>query len=144
MIIAAPILVIALALLIFFYLRKRSKKANAIKIPDYPPANGPVGADQVHPYEVDVNEATSIPPQPQKYTYSNPVVQTQEVASPYGNKEEKLGQAVEMGDFHGPVNAGPRSPAPAYSQNPMAVELDGNSSMGGYDSTDSSRRGVAF
>jgi hypothetical protein len=140
-IIAGPIAAIAIGVGLFIWLRKRSSgKRNAIKLSDqapYPPPNGPVGADQVHPYEVDVNEATGYPRNPQKYTYVAPVQQDNEINAVNGayaaGQEKKWGEAVEMGgyEYGGLSSPGPRSPAPAYSQAAIAVELDGTSSMRG-------------
>jgi hypothetical protein len=134
-----PIAAIAIGLGLFFWLRKRSSgKRNAIKLLDqapYPPPNGPVGKDQVHPYEVDVNEVTDQPQSPQTYTYVPPPQQNTEMNGAYGpSQEKKWDEAVEMGGYeHGGLNSpSPRSPAPAYTQAPnwpIAVELDGTSSM---------------
>ncbi|KAH8590949.1 hypothetical protein B0O99DRAFT_280149 [Bisporella sp. PMI_857] len=140
-VIAGPLLVVvAICVGIFFCLRKRSqrKMKAGVKIPDYPPPNGPVGADQVHPYEVDVNEVTHPPPPnshpKQYYAYVPPV---QEVASPDMTRDEKApGWAVEMGayEYRGPVSPispASRSPAPAYVPIHHAVELDSTPSMRG-------------
>jgi len=88
----------------------------------------------VHPYEVDVNEATGMPPQ-RKYNYIAPVMQPYEADGRFGAKEEKKwGQAVELGGYEykgsSPMTSpglGPPSPAPAYTQDPTAVELDDTS-----------------
>jgi hypothetical protein len=138
-IIVGPIVAIAIGLGLFFWLRKRSKR-NGMKLldqPSHPPPNGPIGADQVHSYEVDLNPASGTPQSPKKYTYVPPV---NELSGEHGaqslSQEKRWGQAVEMGGYeHSPAPPPtPRSPAPAYTTyNPaaIAVELDGTSSMRG-------------
>ncbi len=66
-VVAAIIIASGTSVGILFLLRRRStKKLEAIRLNSatYPPPNGPVGADQVYPYEVDVNEISGLP---QKY-----------------------------------------------------------------------------
>lgn len=128
-IIVGPTLALAIGLATFFFMRRRSRKdAVRLNSPSYPPPNGPVGADQVTPYELDLYEATNA--QQKKYEYSNPRADAYEVAGEQnGFKEEKTwGRqgAMEMG---GDELRSPRSPAPRYSEAVVPIELDGTSSF---------------
>lgn len=121
-------------------IRKKSKKdKNAIELlsagndnlaADTPPSNGPVGAAQVFPYEVDANESKDA--KANQYVYRGPKVDTYEVSGTHGlTRDEKTwreqGPTVnEMGLDEAEVRS-PRSPAPMYSENIMPVELDGTS-----------------
>ncbi|KAE8447071.1 hypothetical protein EG329_011206 [Mollisiaceae sp. DMI_Dod_QoI] len=119
---------IAIGLGIFFCLRKKRgfKKSEAIKLDstNYPPPNGPVGADQTHPYEAPVNEITA---PPRKYAYTSPKLDTYEIDDRTAVLREKRSNgAMEM---HADEYGGLRSPAPAYHEAIMPVELDGTSSI---------------
>ncbi|KAF8863047.1 hypothetical protein BDZ45DRAFT_722759 [Acephala macrosclerotiorum] len=113
---------------IFFWLRRRKqvfKKSEAIKLDstNHPPSNGPVGADQVHPYEAPVNEISSLP---NKYGYFSPKVDTYEIDDRTAILREKRSNgAMEMHADEAVL----RSPAPAYHEAMMPVELDGTSSI---------------
>lgn len=122
--------VIFIALGIFFCVRRKKrafKKSEATKLDstNYPPANGPVGADQVYPYEAPVNEITS---PTKKYMYMSPRVDAYEMDDRSAILREKRSNgAMEM---HAD-ESGLRSPAPAYHEAMMPVELDGTSSIRG-------------
>jgi len=128
-IVVGPILVIAIGLGIFFFLRKRrsSRKDDAIRLDsatNYPPPNGPVGADQVHPYEVPSNEVSALP---KKYTYTAPKVETYEIDDRTAMlREKKSASTMEMSTEN---HEGLRSPAPTYSEALMPVELDATPTM---------------
>ncbi|KAH8821311.1 hypothetical protein F5884DRAFT_83197 [Xylogone sp. PMI_703] len=135
---AGPIVLIAIGAALFYFLRKRSKKnKDAIELlsagndnlgTDAPPPNGPVGADQVHPYEFDTTEAKGA--RLNQHSYRGPKVDTYEVsAGKDATRDEKRwkdqGAGVpEMGadDFRSP-----RSPVPMYTEHVIPVELDGTS-----------------
>ncbi|CZR55808.1 uncharacterized protein PAC_05696 [Phialocephala subalpina] len=119
---------IIIGLGIFFWLRRRKavfKKSEAIKLDstNHPPPNGPVGVDQVYPYEAPVNEISA---PPNKYYYASPKVDTYEIDDRTAILREKRSNgAMEM---HAD-ESGLRSPAPAYHEAIMPVELDGTSSI---------------
>ncbi|RFU34676.1 hypothetical protein B7463_g1673, partial [Scytalidium lignicola] len=128
-----PVLLIALGASIFFFLRKRSKQnKDAIELlsagndnigADAPPPNGPVGGDQIHPYEFDVNEAKGARSQfrgPKVDTYEVPG--TQDVARGEKKWKEQRAGVPEMGADE---LRSPRSPVPMYTEHVIPVELDG-------------------
>lgn len=134
-IVVGPLLAIGISIAIFLFLRKKrsNRQGESIRLNsagNYPPPNGPVGADQVHPYEVDVNEASG--PKREFYGYKAPKVETYEIddrtAAMRGEKvaREKLAVATELG-VHG--HEAILSPAPTYHEAMMPVELDGTSSV---------------
>jgi len=92
--------------------KRLKKKEDAIRLNsavEQPPPNGPVGRDQVYPYEVAANEVHG---------------------GKYGDYSGAKVEAFEIGD-HGVYGGGGekgevRSPAPAYSVAAMPVELDGS------------------
>jgi len=137
-IIVGPLLAIALSLGIFLVLRRKrtARQGDSIRLNsagNHPPPNGPVGADQVHPYEVDVNEVSG--PRKEFYAYKSPKIDSHEIddrtATLRGEKAqqgfgEKMPQATELGvQDHERV----WSPAPTYREFAMPVELDGTSSV---------------
>ena len=127
-IIVGPTLALAVGLGVFFFLKRRSKKGTAIRLDSSspPPPNGPVGADQVNPYEMDVFESAN---QPQKkYDYSSPRPDVHEVN---GFKEENMWGGPTATEIGGEELRSPRSPAPMYTEALMPVELDGTSSFRG-------------
>jgi hypothetical protein len=135
-IIAGPLLAIAIGVAVFLYLRKRrsTQKGESIRLDDnYPPPNGPVGADQIHPYEVDVNEVTSSGLKREYSGYRGPKVDTYEIddrnVTLRSDKlaSEKLAVATELGVRDQEVI---RSPAPTYHEALMPVELDDTSVRG--------------
>jgi hypothetical protein len=132
-IIVGPTLALIIGIGIFIFLRKRSsKKYAAIRLNSapHPPPNGPVGADQVNPYEMGFDESVS--PHP-KYEYSSAKVDAFEVSGGTAvlTGEKKWDGVPEMGGDEQNVLRSPRSPAPMYSETMMPVELDGTSSFGG-------------
>lgn len=70
--IGGGVVVIALlAGLLFFLRKKRSAKEGTQRIDSPPPANGPVGRDQVNPYEVSGADAPGSFAPDKKYVYEN-------------------------------------------------------------------------
>ncbi|KAH6720726.1 hypothetical protein BKA61DRAFT_652112 [Leptodontidium sp. MPI-SDFR-AT-0119] len=131
-VIAGPILVIAMCIGIFLFIRKRKstkKNEDALRLDsaNYPPPNGPVGADQVHPYEVDVNEASG-PPR-QQYGYYGPKVDTYEVDAQSAIGREKTPAVTGVAQMGRPYQEDLRSPAPTYSEALMPVEMDATPSL---------------
>ncbi|KUJ18982.1 uncharacterized protein LY89DRAFT_732512 [Mollisia scopiformis] len=127
-IVAGLVVAIALVIGIIFFIRRKKrafKKSEAIKLDnsDYPPPNGPVGADQVYPYEAPVNEITS---PVKKYMYTSPKIDAYEMDDRTATMREKRGNGVM--ELHAD-DGGLRSPAPAYHEAMMPVELDGTSSL---------------
>ncbi|PMD31562.1 hypothetical protein L207DRAFT_640821 [Hyaloscypha variabilis F] len=92
--------------------KRLKKKEDAIRLNsavEQPPPNGPVGRDQVYPYEVAANEVHG-----GKYgDYSGAKVEAYEIGD-----QGVYGGGGEKGEV--------RSPAPAYSVAAMPVELDGS------------------
>lgn len=123
-IIVGPTLALAVGLGVFFFLRRRSRKGAAIRLNSSspPPPNGPVGADQVNPYEMDVYESSNQPRK--KYEYSSPRAGLHEVNS---FKEEKTWGGPAATEIGGEELRSPRSPAPMYTEAVVPVELDGTS-----------------
>jgi hypothetical protein len=129
--VVGPLVALAIGLGVFFYLRKRRvKKEQAIRLNSAsgqgpyppPPPNGPVGADQVYPYEVDNTESAGA--SQNKYTYHAPKVDTYEIddrtAAVRAEKRWNNGDGQQQESPISPM----RSPAPAYQEAFMPVELD--------------------
>ncbi len=130
-IVGAVVFAISISVGIFFLLRRRSTKREQEVIrldsPAYPPPNRPVGANQIYPYEVDVNE---VPRHPQKYNYTSPKIGTHEMNNPAAMlRGEKNGVHQMMTEDHDEVRSPLRSPAPAYVETLRPFELDGTSSL---------------
>lgn len=129
-VIAGPIVLIVICLGVFLFVRKRraakSNEATRLNSANLPP-NGPVGADQVHPYEVDLNQASA--PLREYYNHAGPKVDTYEVdAQSYAMSEKQphtLG-AVELAQPH---REELRSPAPTYMESLVPVEMDATPSL---------------
>lgn len=119
---------ILIGLAIIFYVRHKKqvfKKSEAIKLDNtnFPPPNGPVGDDQIYPYEAPVNEVMS---PTKKHMYASPRLDTYEMDDRTAIMREKRDNGVvEMHTDEG----GLRSPAPAYYESIMPAELDGTSSF---------------
>jgi hypothetical protein len=126
-VIVGPLVLIAIVagIAIFFILRRRSAQ-KGVQISEHPPHNGPVGADQVYPYEAPVNEISNpnTYPESHKYNYVPPVPEVDGWSA--GREEKKWGEAVEMNGYDAL-----RTPAPTYSEAILPVELDGTSSLRG-------------
>lgn len=129
-IIAIPVVLIAIGLGLFFFFRaKRSKGEDPIRLnsavpPPPPPPNGPVGDDQVYPYEAAGNEIN----RPQ-HNYYGPKVDTYEIDDRNAVLRGEKSPAVYGGNGYqnggGQQRAELNSPAPAYSYGgPFAVEMD--------------------
>jgi hypothetical protein len=131
-VVVGPLVALAIGLGVFFYLRKRrAKKEPAIRLNSAtgqgpyppPPPNGPVGADQVYPYEVDNTESAGA--YQKKYTYHAPKVDTYEIddrtAAVRAEKRWNNGDGLQ--DPQSPISP-MKSPAPAYQEAFMPVELD--------------------
>ncbi|KAH7379749.1 hypothetical protein BKA64DRAFT_234883 [Cadophora sp. MPI-SDFR-AT-0126] len=132
-IIVGPILAIAICIGLFIFIRKRkaAKKNEAFRLnsANYPPPNGPVGADQVYPYEVDVNQATG-PPR-QQFGYYGPKVDTHEIDAQSTVRKEKTPAVSGVAEMGKPYHEDLRSPAPTYTEALMPVEMDATPSLRG-------------
>ncbi|KAK0113558.1 hypothetical protein ONS95_013809 [Cadophora gregata] len=132
-VIVGPILAIAICIGIFLFIRKRraAKKNEAIRLNSanypHPPPNGPVGADQVYPYEVDVNQASG-PPR-QQFNYYGPKVDTHEVDAQTTVMKEKTPAVSGVAAMQRPYHEDLRSPAPTYTEALMPVEMDATPSV---------------
>ena len=128
-IIVGPTLALAVGLGTFFLMRRRSIKATVrLNSPPHPPANGPVGVDQVNPYELEPYEASN--PQRMNHEYFKPKADAYEIGEDQsGFKEEKTWGRQGATEMGGDELRSPRSPAPRYSEAVMPVELDGTSSF---------------
>ena len=122
-IIVGPTLALAIGLGVFFFMRRSRKNAGIrLNSSSPPPPNGPVGADQVNPYEMDVYEAQNQPRK--KYDYAPPSPSAHEVN---GFKEEKTWVRPAASEMGADELRSPRSPAPVYSEAVVPVELDDTS-----------------
>jgi len=130
-IIVGPILAIAICIGVFLFIRKRraAKKNEALRLnsANYPPSNGPVGADQVYPYEVDVNQASG-PPHHQ-FGYYGPKIDTYEVDAHSTMRKEKTPVMSGVAEMGRPYQEDLRSPAPTYTEALMPVEMDATPSL---------------
>ncbi|KAL2061258.1 hypothetical protein VTL71DRAFT_7531 [Oculimacula yallundae] len=130
-VIAGPILAIALCIGVFLLIRRRksAKKNEAIRLnsANYPPPNGPTGADQVHPYEVDVNQASG--PPKQQYGYFGPKVDTYEVDAQSTMMKEKTPAVGAVSEVGRTYQDDTRSPAPTYTEALLPVEMDATPSL---------------
>ncbi|KAH7327166.1 hypothetical protein BKA65DRAFT_510076 [Rhexocercosporidium sp. MPI-PUGE-AT-0058] len=130
-IIAGPIIAIAICIGIFLFIRRRktAKKNEAIRLDsaNFPPPNGPVGADQVHPYEVDLNQVSG-PPR-QQYGYHGPKIDAHEVDAQSTMMKEKTPAVNGSQEVGRPYHEDLRSPAPTYTEALMPVELDATPSL---------------
>ena len=125
----ALLIVIAIGVAILFFIRHKKqaiKKSEAIKLDssNHPPPNGPVGDDQVYPYEAPVNEVMS---STKKYMYTSPRLDTYEMDDRAAILHEK--RSNDVAEMH--ADGALRSPAPAYHESMMPVELDGTSRFEG-------------
>jgi hypothetical protein len=129
-VVVGPLVALAIGLGVFFYLRKRkSKKEQAIRLNSAtgqgpyppPPPNGPVGADQVHPYEVDNTESPGA--YQNKYTYHAPKVDTYEIDDRASAVRTEKRWNNGDGQLESPISP-MKSPAPAYQEAFIPVELD--------------------
>jgi len=125
-VVVGPLVALAIGLGVFFYLRKRrAKKEQAIRLNSatgqgpYPPSVPPA---QVHPYEVDNTESAGA--YQNKYTYHAPKVDTYEIddrtAAVRAEKRWNNGDGQQQESPISPM----KSPAPAYQEAFMPVELD--------------------
>ncbi|KAE9366561.1 hypothetical protein N431DRAFT_548403 [Stipitochalara longipes BDJ] len=106
--------------------KRLKKKEEAIRLNSavsQPPPNGPVGRDQVYPYEVPANEVQDIEKLKRTYGYVGPKVDTYEIDDHgvYGRGEKMAAMRGEEGEL--------RSPAPEYSAAVMPIELDASPSI---------------
>ncbi|KAG0647900.1 hypothetical protein D0Z07_5666 [Hyphodiscus hymeniophilus] len=125
-IIVGPTLALALGVGLFFFMRKRSQRGvTRVNSLPHPPPNGPVGADQVNPYELPNLERKN---REYSSTRVEPLGVHEVGGDQKGSQEEKLWgwQTAEMG---GDDLRSPRSPAHRYSDAMAPVEMDGNSSF---------------
>jgi len=136
-IVVGPIFAMALLLPIIFYIRKKRtpRQHEPIRLNSavsQPPSNGPVGSDQVYPYEMELNEVANT--RKEAYVYKQPKVDTYEIddrsATLRGEKRgwEKAPGTMEIGGEERRSPMSPvsplRSPAPTYAQAMMPVELE--------------------
>lgn len=138
-IIIAVIALLTVGLIIAVILRNkyRKKKEEQIRLntASPPPPNGPVGRDQVHPYEAPANEVNDAEKLKRQYGYMGPKVDTYEIDNHgvYGRGGEKTAAfgagRVGVAEMRGQEGEVMRSPAPEYSVAVMPVELDASSSV---------------
>ena len=113
--------------------KRLKKKEDPIRLDTAspPPPNGPVGRDQIYPYEAPANEVGDVEKLKRQHGYVGPKVDTYEIDdhSVHGRGEKsaamgmgagRMGVAEMRGDYGEPL----RSPAPEYSVAVMPVELD--------------------
>jgi hypothetical protein len=138
-IIVAVIALLTVGLVTAVILRSKhmKKKEEAIRLNSSspPPPNGPVGRDQVYPYEAPANEVEDVERLKRKYGYVGPKVDTYEIDDHgvYGRGGEKTAAVgagrVGVAEMRGEDGEVLRSPAPEYSVAVMPVELDASPSV---------------
>jgi hypothetical protein len=131
-IVVGPTLAVFIGLGIFLFIKRKSRNKATIRLNSspHPPPNGPVGADQVNPYEMDVYEVTNA--QRKKYEYSSPRVDAYEVGEDQsGFKEEKAWGRPGAMEMDADEVRSLRSPAPTYTEALILVELDATPSLRG-------------
>jgi len=138
-IIVAVIALLTVGLITAVILRNKhmKKKEEQIRLntASPPPPNGPVGRDQVYPYEAPANEVNDVEKLKRQHGYVGPKVDTYEIDDHgvYGRGGEKTaafgaGRAGEA-EMRGQEGEVLRSPAPEYSVAVMPVELDASPSV---------------
>jgi hypothetical protein len=137
-IIIAVILLLSIALGTAVILRNKrmKKKEEALRLASAspPPPNGPVGRDQVYPYEAPANEVEDVEKLKRMYGYVGPKVDTHEIDDrgfyARGEKVAPMGsERVGLAEMRGEDGEVLRSPAPEYSVAVMPVELDASPSV---------------
>lgn len=120
---------------VLYFRKKRSDdpKIESIRLnsscndddPTRPPTNGPVGADQIHPYEVQANEVANR--WEQRYGYKAPKVDTYEIDDRNAVLRDGTVEKVWLPggkDMRAGGGKSPRTPAPTYQEAMMPAELE--------------------
>ena len=130
-IIVTVILLLSIALGTAVILRNKhvKKKEEALRLASAspPPPNGPVGRDQVYPYEAPANEVEDVEKLKRMYGYVGPKVDTYEIDDHGAYEREKtpaMGHGIGVAQTRGDDGEVLGSPAPEYSVAVMPVELD--------------------
>jgi hypothetical protein len=107
--------------------RTKNKAADKISETSYTPPNGPVGADQVNPYEMNASHSANQPLMKEQYSSFNANSRPVGVHEVDEVQNEKMWGRPAAMEVSGQELRSPRSPAPAYEESVMPVEMDGAS-----------------